>query len=143
MPIAYGMVGGVKHPDNAPAAPTEENPPKDKGPVAQPVEIAPVSTACPSCGVLTAHSKIKDGMCRECAYERGIPVHAARMRRRMRLAGITVASVAHALHVNSNTMRNYVSGRTSPPLTVFAGMCREIGMTPNEVLGFNAEGGRR
>lgn len=136
MPKAYGMVAGRKHsPNEAPSA-SEVIAVTDEG-------IAAAVVGCPSCGADVPADTLRNGMCRECAYERGIPVHAARMRRRMRLSGITVASVAHALHVNPSTMRNYVSGRTSPPLTVFAGMCREIGMTPNEVLGFNAEGGRR
>lgn len=133
MPRAYGQIAGIKHPPNGAA-------PEPGGAVPAEPE-APCR--CASCGTFAMPGELKDGLCRECAYERSIPVPAARMRRRMRLAGITAASVAHALHVNPNTMRNYVSGKTSPPLTVFAGMCREIGMTPNEVLGFEAEGGGR
>ena len=136
MPTAYGMVAGIKHPPNEAPSASEVIAVTDEG-------IAAAVVGCPSCGADVPADTLRNGMCRECAYERGIPVHAARMRRRMRLAGITVASVAHALHVNSNTMRNYVSGRTSPPLTVFAGMCREIGMTPNEVLGFGRKRGSR
>lgn len=137
MPIAYGMVGGVKHPDNAPAAPTEENPPKDQGQVAQPVEIAPVSTACPSCGVLTAHGKIKDGMCGECRYEERIPVHARNMRRALRKTGRAMKEVAVAVGLKPSVLSNYMTGRTSPPLPTFARICREIGVTPNDMLGFS------
>lgn len=133
MPIAYGMVAGIKHPPNGAAPEAEGGAPAE----------GKAEACCASCGSTESPDGLRNGLCRECAYERSIPVPAARMRRRMRLAGITVASVAHALHVNPSTMRNYVSGRTSPPLTVFAGMCREIGMTPNEVLGFEAEGGGR
>ena len=139
MPIAYGMVGGVKHPDNAPAAPTDENPPKDKGPVAQPVEIAPVSTACPSCGVLTAHGKIKDGMCGECRYEAGLPIHARNMRRAWRRDGRRMKDVAVKLHIKPSALSNYMTGRVSPTLAVFSAICRELGVTPNEVLEFESK----
>lgn len=129
MPIAYGMVGGIKHPPNEAPSASEVIAVTDEG-------ITAAIVGCPSCGADVAADTLRDGLCRECRYEQGIPVAAARMRRPMRLAGKTASDLAKALHVNRNTMQNYISGRTSPPLTVFAGMCREIGVTPNDVLGF-------
>ena len=139
MPIAYGMVGGIKQPDNAPAAPTDEKPPEDQGPVAQPVETAPVSTACPSCGLLEKERKIKDGMCRECRYEEGLPIHARNMRRAWRRDGRRMKDVAVKLHIKPSALSNYMTGRVSPTLTVFSAICRELGVTPNDVLGFEEE----
>ena len=128
MPITYGQVAGIKHPPNAPTACQAET---------QTVEAdAGGTAACPSCGLQEKKSKIKDGMCRECRYEAGLPIHARNMRRALRKTGRAMKEVAVAVGLKPSVLSNYMTGRTSPPLPTFARICREIGVTPNDVLGF-------
>lgn len=132
MPITYGQVAGIKHPPNAPTAPEVETPT---------VEVeAERTTACPSCGLIEKERKIKDGMCRECRYEAGLPIHARNMRRAWRRDGRMMKDVAAKLHIKPSALSNYMTGRVSPTLPVFSAICRELGVTPNDVLGFEEAG---
>ena len=144
MPIAYGMVAGRKHADNAPVpdatAMVEE-------PVARDVrderDASPKDAVCPSCGLLEKERKIKDGMCRECRYEAGLPIHARNMRRAWRRDGRRMKDVAVKLRIKPSALSNYMTGRVSPTLAVFSAICRELGVTPNDVLGFERKKGKR
>ena len=129
MPIAYGQVAGIKHPPNIQDAPEAE----DAAPMVE------RSVECPSCGLLEKERKIKDGMCRECRYEAGLPIHARNMRRAWRRDGRRMKDVAVKLHIKPSALSNYMTGRVSPTLAVFSAICRELGVTPNDVLGFEEE----
>ena len=140
MPIAYGMVAGRKHADNVPA-------PDATAMVVEPVaqagrnerDASPKNTVCPSCGLRETERKIKNGMCRECRYEARLPIHARNMRRAWRRDGRRMKDVAVKLHIKPSALSNYMTGRVSPTLAVFSAICRELGVMPNDVLGFESK----
>jgi len=71
----------------------------------------------------------------------GMEEYGERLRARARELGLTDAEVARRLGLAQSRYANYVNGNREPDLATFARICRVLATTPDEILGFNSNGG--
>lgn len=64
-----------------------------------------------------------------------------RLQERARQLGLTDAEVARRLGLAQGRYSNYVNGHREPDLATLARICRQLSITPNELLGFGSDGG--
>ena len=60
-----------------------------------------------------------------------------RLQARARELGMSDTEVARRLGLAQGRYSNYVNGTREPDLATFARICRELSLTPNELLGFD------
>ena len=60
-----------------------------------------------------------------------------RLQARARELGMSDTEVARRLGLAQGRYSNYVNGSREPDLATFARICRELSLTPNELLGFD------
>lgn len=72
-------------------------------------------------------------------FELALKVGAA-IRRRRKSLGVSMARLANEIGVVNGCILNVESGRTCPSLTTFFAIARALGISPNELLGWEAEG---
>lgn len=58
------------------------------------------------------------------------------MQARARELGLTDAEVARRLNLAQGRYSNYVNGNREPDLATFVRICRELAVTPDQLLGF-------
>ncbi len=61
-----------------------------------------------------------------------------RLQARARELGMSDTEVARRLGLAQGRYSNYVNGSREPDLATFARICRELSLTPNQLLGFDA-----
>ena len=61
-----------------------------------------------------------------------------RLQARARELGLSDTEVARRLGLAQGRYSNYVNGSREPDLATFARICRELSLTPNQLLGFDA-----
>ena len=59
-----------------------------------------------------------------------------RLRERARSLGLKDIDVARRLGLSQGRYANYVNGNREPDLSTFVKICRVLGTSPNEILGF-------
>ena len=62
-----------------------------------------------------------------------------KLQARARELGLTDVEVARRLGLAQGRYSNYVNGNREPDVATFVRICRELAVTPNEVLGFGTE----
>ena len=57
-----------------------------------------------------------------------------RLAKAIKQSKISYAEIARQIEVKESTLENYISGKTLPPVQVFANLCKLLDLNPNEIL---------